>query len=118
MINSKGQSLSWRQRYASQRLAVRRRKSSSTTLGLLVAFLALTFLTSCCSAPTLGPRPLLPVGRPAATSDALTKSHLEAWKPDPKGIYLIPRRELVNVLLNLGSWKAYVLALEAAGDWK
>lgn len=114
-------SLSWRQRYAMRRAEQRRRALSLTPLRLLLALCLVTFLTSCCSPePTLGPRPTLPAGRPTTESDALTKRHLGKWKPDPTNptTYRIEKRELIDVLLNRGQWRAYALAMEAAGDWK
>ena len=99
----------------------RQRALSLAPLRLLLALCLVTFLTSCCSPePTPLPRPALPAGRPTTSSDSLTKRHLEKWKLDATNptIYRIEKRELIDVLLNRGQWRAYALALEAAGDWR
>lgn len=110
-------SLSWRQRYAMRKAEQRQRGLSLAPLRLLLALCLVAILTSCCSPePTPLPRPALPAGRPE--TDALTKGHLTKWKPDAEGLYRIPKNELVNVLVNRLAWRAYALALEAAGDWR
>ena len=32
--------------------------------------------------------------------------------------YTLSKRDVVNLLMNRLSWRAYALALEAAGDWR
>lgn len=115
---------SQRSRLTSQSLSVRRtgprrqRGSSWTLLGLSMLLCLVTFQTSCCSpVQTPGPRPVLPAGRPEQAADQLIRRHLATWKPDGLN-YVIVRQQLFDLILSRSRWRAYALALEAAGDWK
>lgn len=98
-----------------------RRRLLSRTL-LLVALsmiLTATLLASgCCSpAPTSTERPFLPPGKPRSSTAAEIAREIQS-APRSEGSVTLPLSTVRKIFAHLDAWRAWALALEAAGGWR
>jgi len=78
-------------------------------------------VAGCCDLPHYQKtiRPILPPGKPTATLEKRLERHDETgmWS-DEGAVTTLPTTDVFDLILIRERWKAWALALEAAGRWR
>lgn len=93
------------------------RWSYALLAGALISILIMILSASGCSSATIPPSPLKPVGKPSPETAREIYRDLQQAPRGPDAV-LVPRPLMVRIFAHLDEWRAWALALEAAGAWR